>query len=273
MTQLTWDEVGDRVFEVGVSKGVLYKEDKTGIPWNGLISVEENTDNSIESVYYDGTKFSNILTLGEFAGTIRAFTCPDEFLFYEGTIEDQFGFYISNQEPSQFGLCYQTKIGDDVSGLNRGYKIHILYNLTALPSGRSYESINDELEPIELEWEVTSIPEEIENFRPTSHVIIDSRKVDPYMLIDLESILYGSETTDPYLPTLKALSTFLRTWARLLISTDGHGIWTAYARDEGVITMLDGTTFEIDSDTATFIDADSYTISSSAKDEGDIWLP
>ncbi len=272
MGALVWDEIGDRFYEVGVSKGVFYKEDKLGVPWNGLIAVEENNNTSLDPIYFDGNKFNDIVTLGDFSATIRAFTYPDEFLHYQGLVQDQFGFYISNQMPRMFGLSYQTRIGNDVSG-DVGYKIHILYNLTAIPPTISYESINDELDPIEFEWEVSSIPEPIENFRPTAHVILDSRKLDPFMLLDIESILYGSEEEDAHLPSLKSLSTFIRNWSRLLISTDGHGIWTAYARDEGVIVMVDETTFEITTDTAEFISEDEYTISSSEREDGDIWLP
>lgn len=273
MATLVWDEVGSRSYETGISKGVLYQEDGIGISWNGLTSIEESSDISVEPIYFDGIKFSDIVTLGDFVGTMRAFTYPDEFLRFEGTLQDQNGFYVLYQPPSQFGLSYRTDVGDDVSGIGEHYKIHLLYNLTAIPSTRSFQSINDALDPVEFEWSLTAIPEELENFHPTAHVILDSRKLDPYMLSDIEDILYGTEDTDPYLPSLRTLSTFIRRWARLIISIDAHGVWTAYARDEGVITMLDDTTFEITSDTAVIIDSDSYTISSSARDEEDLWLP
>lgn len=273
MATIVWDEIGDRVYEIGVSKGVLYKADRTGVPWNGLTSIEETNNNSVDPVYFDGTKFSDIVTVGDFSATMKAFTYPDEFLVYEGNVQDQQGFYITNQPPTQFGLSYQTKIGNDVSGPDDAYKIHLLYNLTAIPSSRSFESINDSIEPVEFEWSLTSIPEHIDGLYPTAHVILDSRKLDPFMLIDIEDILYGTEEEDARLPTLKALSTFIRSWNRFIITTDGHGHWTAYSRDPSQIVMTDATTFEITTDTAEYIDADTYTITSSDKDEGDIWLP
>jgi len=273
MAALVWDKVGDRSYETGVSKGVLYQEDRTGIPWNGLTSIDESSDNSTEPVYFDGSKFNDIVTLGDYTANMKAFTYPEEFLHYEGTVQDQSGFYIQNQPPSQFGLSYQTKVGDDVVGVDAGYKIHILYNLTAVPSSRSFQTIGDQLDPLEFEWTITSIPEELENFHPTAHVFLDSRKINPYLLLDVEEILYGTETTDPYLPSLKTLSTFIRNWNRFMISFGSNGIWIADAKDEGIITMLDDTTFQITSDTAEFIDADTYTISSSARDEEDMWLP
>jgi len=273
MAALVWDQIGDRLFETGVSKGVLYQENRVGVPWNGLTSIEEDSNKSVESVYYDGIKFSDIVTVGEFSGTMRAYTYPDEFLRYEGTIEDQTGFYIMDQPTSSFCLSYRTQVGDDISGLESGYKIHILYNLTAIPAQRSYKTLDLSAEPLEFEWNITSVPENIEKFRPTGHVVFDSRKLDPNLLIDLEAILYGDAENDAYLPSLKGLSTFIRKWDRFIITDNGDGSWTADARVDGIITMLDEYTFEITSDTAEFIDADSYTISSSDKNEEDIWLP
>ncbi len=273
MAELVWDQIGDRSYELGVSKGVLYQENRIGVPWNGLTSIEEANTNSVESIYFDGVKFADIVTIGEYAATLRAFTYPDEFLYCEGVVEDQTGFYITNQMPGMFCLSYQTKIGDDVSGVDGGYKIHILYNLTAVPSNRSFETIGDSLDPIEFEWNITSIPEDIAYFHPTSHVIFDSTKIDPQMFKDIESILYGSDTTDPYLPSLKGLSSFIRKWQRLIITDNGDGTWTADAKDEGVINMLDAITFEMTTDTATYLNANTYEITSSEKNEEDVWLP
>lgn len=272
MAELVWDQVGDRLYETGVSKGVLYGDDGVGVPWNGITSIEESVDNEVESVHFDGIKFNDIVTIGDFTALLRAFTYPEEFSYYEGTLEDQTGFYIMNQPKSQFGLSYQTKIDDDIYS-ESGYKIHLLYNLTALPSSRTYQTLSLDIEPLEFEWSITAIPEEIEDFRPTAHVVFNSRKIDKNLLEDIEAILYGSEIHEARLPSLKGLSTFIRKWQRLIITDNGNGTWTAEAREDNIITMLDATTFEITSDSAVFIDTDSYTISSSEKNEEDIWLP
>lgn len=270
MAELVWDQVGDRLYEIGISKGVLYKDDGYGVAWNGLTAIEEDVSTATEPVYFDGVKFNDIVTIGDFSAVLRAFTYPDEFLKYEGTLKDQTGFYVMNQPQSRFGLSYQTKIGDDINGIEAGYKIHVLYNLTATPTSRNYETLGEDVEPLEFEWSLTSIPEEIENFRPTAHVIFNSRELDPNLLNDIEDLLYGDELNDPKLPSLKGLATFIRKWDRLIITDNGDGTWTAESNIEGIITMLDATTFQIDSDTATFIDAISYTISSSEKNEEDI---
>ena len=98
-----------------------------------------------------------------------------------------------------------------------------------------------------------------------------SRKIDPLLLIDLEEILYGNAETEPRLPSLKGLTTFIRKWDRLIITDNGDGTWTATTNAEAIISMLDADTFQIVSDTATYLDADTYTIESSEKNEEDIY--
>ncbi|MET0787479.1 MAG: hypothetical protein ABWY25_12335 [Paenisporosarcina sp.] len=273
MTVLVWDQIGERFYETGISKGVFYGVDGLGTAWNGLTSVEERVSNDVQPIYFDGIKFNDIVTVGDFSAVLRAFTYPDKFLPYEGVLQDQSGFYITNQPQIRFGLSYQTRVGDDIVGLDRGYKIHILYNLTAIPMQKSYQTMSLDTVPFEFEWDLTAIPEEIENFRPTAHVILDSRHIDQWLLQDLEDILYGDEDSDAQLPPLKGLAAFIRKWDRLIIIDNGDGTWTAETPRPGVITMLDETTFEITADTAVYIDSDSYTITSSDKNDEDIWLP
>lgn len=272
MPKLVWDQIGDRFYEAGVSRGVFYNEDGFGVAWNGLVSVDEDSSKENEESYFDGVKIADIVTARSFSGTIKAITYPDELLDYEGTVEDQTGFYVTGQDQKKFSLAYRTEIGDDVSGLS-WYKIHILYNLTAIPQQRSNQSLGLNNEPLLFEWGVTSIPEPIYGYRPTAHIIINSLKIDPYLLVDLEDILYGDAEDQAFLPSLQSLATLIRNWDRLIIVDNGDGTWTATSNVPDVITMLDSITFEITSDTAIFIDADSYTIESSEKDEGDIWLP
>lgn len=273
MTALEWDKVGERLFEAGVTKGVLYGSDGVGIAWNGLISVDDNSEDTVEPVYFDGVKVNDVLTSGDFSGTLRAYTYPDEFLQYEGILEYQQGFFFDRQPHGMFGLSFRTNVGNDVDGTEHGYKIHLLYNVTAVPQQKTYKSLSLDVEPIEFEWNITAIPEQIDFFRPTAHVILDSTKLDPYLLADIEEILYGSDEHDAKLPSLKALSSLIRTWNRFVVTDNGDGTWTAHAIEPDVITMLDSITFQIVTDTATFLDADTYTITSTDKNEDDIWLP
>ena len=273
MATLVWDQVGERFFETGIGKAVFYKEDTFGVPWNGITAVEETDSDSIEPVHFDGTKFNDIVTLGDYSATLRAFTYPEEFLFYEGIIEDQTGFYAHNQPKTQFGLSYQTKIGNDTDPNASGYKIHLVWNITALPGSRQYKTMALDTSPLDFEWDLSAIPEEMENFRPTAHAVIDSRKMDAALLADVEAVLYGNEDHEARLPPLRAFATWLRGWQRLLITDNGDGTWTAQSRIPDQIIMLDEDTFQIETETAEYLDADTYNIWSSEKNEDDIWLP
>jgi hypothetical protein len=273
VTKLVWDQIGERFYESGVSKGVFYDRNGKGTVWNGITSLEENTSTSVEPVYFDGLKFDDIVTNGDFSAVLKAYTYPDEFLPYEGFLQDRAGFYVADQPREKFSLSYRTEIADDIVGFNLGYKIHILYNLTANPSAISYETLSLDAEPLQFEWNITAIPEEIENFRPTAHVIFDSRKINSSLLQDVEEIIYGNEEADARLPSLKSLATFVRKWDRFIVTDHGDGTWTAESVTEGDIVMLDEITFEITADTAVYLDADTYEISSTDRNEEDIWPP
>ena len=136
MPILEWDKVGERYYETGIDRGVLYMPDGSAVPWNGLTSVIEHFDKSTSPVYYDGMKISDLVSLGDFSATMKAVTYPEEFVEIEGSAKLRNGLFVGDQPPQTFCLCYRTKIGNDVDGVDSGYKIHLIYNLTAIPSDK-----------------------------------------------------------------------------------------------------------------------------------------
>lgn len=260
MTALVWDQEGTRFYESGIDRGVLYLRDGNGVPWNGLLAVNEDSPtNDAAAVYFDGIKYADVLALGEFSGSLRAFTYPDEFLEFEGVIEVNNGLYVTNQQPTRFGLSYRTKVGNDLDG-DAGYKIHILYNLLATPSQKGYETQAADITAMEFEWSITSIPGRVSGFQPTAHLIIDSRQMGPLLLQDIEATLYGNEFDDAKLPPLSTLTSFIDNWVIIRITDNGDGTWTATGPDN-LISMLDATTFQIIQANARYLDADTYLIS------------
>lgn len=256
MAKIVWDQVGEREFQVGLERGVFYTP-TSGVPWNGLISVEtKQNDTSATPVYFDGLKYNEVTFLGDFAGTLTAYTYPDEFLPYDGFGEVADGVFIDGQERGTFGLCYSTILGNDVDGINLGYKLHLLYNLTAVPEDISNKTMDSNIEPIEFSWTLTSVPEFIPSFRPASHLIIDSTKVDSEFLSDLEDILYGTESTDSRLPSVLEIYSMIY----LNITDNLDGTWTADA-PETMIQMLTDDIFEITAGTITYSDDYTYSIS------------
>jgi len=261
MSAIVWDDISDREYETGLDKGVLYPPADPAVPWNGLTSVVEKFDQERQPVYYDGRKINDLVILGDFEATMKAITFPDEFAELEGMAHSVPGMFLGNQKPTSFGLSYRTLIGDS-TGNPVGYKLHILYNITAIPADRTYATQTDSPSLVEFEWELTGIPEEVPRFRPTAHIIVDSTEIDSELLGLLEDILYGTESTDPELPPMADLLIFLLSWFSVIVVDNGDGTWTAYSSQPDVIVpdSPDVGEFEITEVTGTYLDADTYQL-------------
>lgn len=202
MAVLKWDQTGEKLYETGVQKGVLYPMDGAvygkGVAWNGLTAVNE-TPSGAEStkLYADDIKYLDIRSAEEFGATIEAYSSPEEFDACDGTAELAAGVNIGQQNRKGFGFCYRSTIGNDTEYNNYGYKLHIIYGLTASPSERSYSTVNDSPEAATLSWEVSSTPVNVAGFKPTSIVTINSKKIDPAALKEIEDALYGTESVEP----------------------------------------------------------------------------
>ena len=204
MTKLVWDKSGERFYETGVNKGVLYPLSagayNKGVAWNGLTAVTESPSGAEATpLYADNIKYLNLMSAEEFGATIEAYTYPDEFAECNGEAEIATGVSIGQQTRKTFGMAYQTKIGNDVDA-DLGYKIHIIYGALAAPSEKAYATINDSPEAITFSWEITTTPVEVAGMKPTAYVVIDSTKADAGKLAELEAILYGSESEEARLP-------------------------------------------------------------------------
>ena len=203
--ELVWDVNGQRFYELGISKGVLfpYKDGKyqDGVAWNGLTTVTESPSGAdANDMYADDIKYASIRAAETFGGTIEAYTYPDEFAECDGSVEPVTGVSIGQQKRLPFGLSYVTKVGSDTDD-ELGYKLHLVYGATASPSEKSYQTINDSPEAITFSWEFTTLPVEVTNHKPTSCITIDSTKVtNKEYLQALEKVLYGSEEKKSRLP-------------------------------------------------------------------------
>lgn len=205
MAVLEWDKVGEREYETGVKKGVLYpyatNDYGNGVAWNGLISVSETPSGAEPNkLYADDTTYATLMSNEEFGGTIEAYMSPEEFDQCDGTTEIAKGVTIGQQERKAFGLCYRTILGNDTQNENYGYKLHIVYGAKANPTEKQYSSVNDSPEAATLSWEFTTTPVAVPNRKPTALVIINSTKADAAKLKQLEDILYGTEDEEPRLP-------------------------------------------------------------------------
>ncbi len=212
MPPLTWDDIGERLYETGVDHGVLYLPDPdtgvydTGVAWNGLTTVTESPTGAESSPQYaDNIMYLNLISAELFGATIEAFTYPDEFGQCDGTDLTTPGVAVHQQARKMFGLSYRTRVGNDVEGSDHGYKLHLVYGCQASPSEKAYATINDSPEAISFSWDVTTTPVAVTDLKPTSLIVVDSTVVDPADLASLEALLYGAGIVEPALPTPDAV--------------------------------------------------------------------
>ena len=219
MSKLVWDALGERYYETGVSKGVLYVVDDAGaygdgVSWSGLTNVTQTPSGAeATALYADNIKYLNLMSEEDFSAKIEAYYYPDEFEECDGSKELVPGVSAGQQPRKSFGFSYQTIIGNDTKRNAYGYKIHLIYGCTAKPSERSNATVNESPEAVTLSWELSTVAAEIamDGFKPSAKITIDSTKVDPAKLKKLEDLLYGTAGAEASLPTPDAVAALIGT--------------------------------------------------------------
>ena len=216
MSKLVWDKTGERFVESGISHVVFYPQTTTGygtgVAWNGVTSISESPDGAdANDLWADNIKYASLRAAETLGLSIEAYTYPEEFSECDGTAAPVKGLFIGQQKRKSFGLCYRTEIANDtMTEDDDGYKLHLVYNCTAAPSERSYETMNDSPDAITFSWDVDTLPEAITGYKPTALITIDSLKLDAdgkAALTTLENMLYGTDGqnnatgTEPTLPS------------------------------------------------------------------------
>ena len=211
MSKLKWDQLGERIAETGVDQGVLYPFAAgvygTGVAWNGLTSVNEAPTGAEASPFYaDNQKYIEIMSEEEFAATIGCYTYPDAFKACIGEKEIIAGVSVGQQSHQMFGFSYRTKIMNDTTGADYGFKIHLVYNALAGVSSRDHTTMNESPELEEISYDITTTKVPVTDGKPTSHLVIDSTKFTEANVAKLNTLmdkLYGKEaTTTPVAPAI-----------------------------------------------------------------------
>lgn len=202
---LVWDQSGIREYETGISKVVLYPQVDAkypkGVAWSGVSSVDESPSGAEPTdIWADNIKYLSLISAEQFGATLEAYSSPEEFDTCDGSEEIVPGATIGQQNRQSFGLSYQTIVGNDTDKEKHGYKIHLVYGCTAAPSSTTYESLNDSPDVSPLSWEISTIPVDVDGYKPTSTFVLDSTKLDKDILAKIEKILYGSDEAEARLP-------------------------------------------------------------------------
>lgn len=219
MSKITWDGVGERVWEAGVDHGVLYRQDETkkytkGVAWNGLINVTEKPEGAeITKLWADNQNYANLMSAEVFKGGIEAYTYPEEFNECEGQAEVVPGARLGQQARAPFGMCYRSMVGDDTSPEATAYKLHLIWNAMVSPTEKSHNTINENPDAETFNWDFDTTPVPVTGYKPAASMEIDSRTLAKDKLTAIEEILYGTDDVEPRLPMPDELITLMKATA------------------------------------------------------------
>lgn len=216
--QIVWDKTSERLYRTGVDRVVLFPQNTTsgnydiGVGWNGVTKISESPDGGdTTAIYANNGLYLNLVAKENFKGSITAYTYPKEWEACDGSASVLAssggsagavkGLRVTGQTRTPFGLAYRTLIGNDTKGTDFGYEIHLVYNATAGVSSQDYQTVNDSPEALELSWDFSTLPIDVPGAKPSAHLVISSLTADATKLKALETKLYGTESTDPSLPT------------------------------------------------------------------------
>lgn len=239
MAELLWDQTGDREFEVGIEKGVLYPIANDGsygdgVAWNGLTSVSEAPSGAaVTKKYADNINYLSLVSAEIFEATIKAYTYPDEWEECDGSAAPYVGISVGQQTRRPFGMSYKTLKGNDTLGQDFGYILHLVYGGLASPSQKDYNTVNDTPDAIEFSWKISTTPVSVPGLKPSAIIKIDSTKVDPTKLASLEALLHGQAGTSASLPSpADVFALFAGAGATAVVAT-----MPAFVAGTGVITV------------------------------------
>lgn len=205
MSRLVWDQIGERTFETGVDRGVLFPFAEGGYPlgvaWSGLTNITETPSGAEDTSFYaDNIKYLTLKSAEELGLTLECYTYPDEWEECNGSKKVASGVYVGQQARKTFGLAYRTKVGNDTEGYEHGYKIHLIWGCSASPSERNYGTINDSPEPNTFSYEISTTPVNLDGYNATSIATVESVGANPEKLKALEDMIWGTEESDPKMP-------------------------------------------------------------------------
>lgn len=230
----------DAPYECGVDQGVFYPSSGAGMPWDGLVDVAYSPDGgTLDSLYRDGQKFFVDEPMQEnFKATIHAVTCPDIVFDAE----------LTQTRKKIFGFSYRV-------GTENGHMVHLVYNAHIDPDSILYQP--NTVAPIS--FGISAAPISVPNSRPSAHLVVDTGKASVEAISALEDILYGSGSSNARLPLPAEVITLFANNMAFKVVDNGDGTWTATSTN-GSIVMLDATTFQITTDSAVWVDTNTYTL-------------
>ena len=239
MTRLVWGNLVSPGIRSGVDRGVVYPRTVPPVVWNGLVSVvERDTDAAQNIIYYDGQRYVQTMSPESFSASVEAITYPDEI----------------DVDP-EFDFSYRTMV-------DNGYNLHLVYNVSLGQGEFDYSSSADDASPTTFKWDLSTVPEKLDNARACAHIVISSTEATSDLLDQVENLLYGiSGVIAPRIPHIPELIDMFEAGAVFKVVDNGDGTWTATGPDS-MIEWLDATSFQITSPSAVWLDSETYRLRS-----------
>lgn len=243
--RVVWNAPEARFFDTGLDRGMLYPKTSPAVPWNGLTSVDEEGGEGAQSYYIDGRPFLFMPKPKEYKATVNAYTYPDAFSEIMGVAEVADGMYLDSQIGDSFDMSYRTLVGNGLEGIDHGYKIHLIYNASVTPQSLTYESVSNSINPSTFSWEIQAVPVRVSGFRPTAHIIIDTRHMSQSKIDAVEALLYGNESGDAHMPSPQVIFDLLSFGDGIIVTDKGDGTVEIEGSYDN-ITLLPGGLVRID---------------------------
>ena len=231
MARIEWDKSGNRLYETGVDRGVLYpfSAGKYGVgsAWDGLVSVNESSEGGESSrTYADNGTYLTMTSVEALNLSIEAYSYPKEFSKCLGKLTIIPGVRVNQQPPKRFGFSYRSIVGNDIYADDFDYIIHIVFGCLASPSEGGHSSVNDSPEADTLSWDVATNPITIDEGIKTAALEFQRSEFREVGLANvfrnIEDFLYGTDTTDGKLPTYAELVTLMEKNRYLLDSSGDY---------------------------------------------------
>lgn len=201
---------------VGVDKVALFVYDtknktyKTGVPVNGAKNITDKHEGGEAKEYYgDNVLLFSVPSNIKFNGSIETYGMPEEFdqCVGLGGAEGADGLVFDQQSQVPFGLVYRNNVGDK-NDSEASYDYHFVWMAKATPGEISHDTIEEDIDIPTLSYDYKCVPTAIKTrkadgseYKPMAHAIVHTKNLTPEKLKQLEDKVYGTESTEPTLPT------------------------------------------------------------------------
>lgn len=227
----------------GLDRGIVYFSDSTE-PWIGLVTIEEEfSERETRAVYIDGINARISIFSSVFEATVSAYSFPEHIL------------------DRPFNFVYRT-LNDSEEEV---YDLHIVYGCQATLSGTGTETLRQDFNPNWFQIKLaTEARRNIFGTTPSEHYILRTSDMWITAMEHVEEVLYGTSTTDPYLPPIEDIIEILEMYVFLKITDNKDGTWEAEELNgaTGIIEMISEDEFTIDWPSAIFVEEETYTVHS-----------